>query len=79
MQYTIRDIPRDIDRALRKMARDEGKSLNRAIIDALRRVTGLGQTVQYHDLDWAAGRWTEDPGFDAAMAEQDKVNPEDWR
>ncbi len=79
MQYTIRDIPRDVDRALRKMAKEGGKSLNSAIVDALRKATGVGQTAEYHDLDWAAGRWTQDAGFDAAIAEQDRVNPEDWK
>ena len=79
MQYTIRDIPKDIDRALRKLAREEGKSLNRAIIDALRKAAGVGASEVHHDLDWAIGRWTENPGFDAAMAEQDQVNPEDWQ
>ena len=77
MQYTIRDIPKDVDRALRKMAKEEGKSLNRAIIDVLRNATGVGKTTEYHDLDWAIGRWVEDPGFDAAIAEQDQVDCRD--
>jgi plasmid stability protein len=79
MRYTIRNIPKDLDRALRDLARSEGKSLNAAVIDALRRATGAGQAAPYHDLDWAFGRWVDDPSFDAAIAEQDQVDDRDWR
>lgn len=80
MQYTIRDIPKDLDRALRTQAKAQGKSLNRTIVDALKLGTGCSTASQVHtDLDWAIGRWVEDAGFDAAIRQQDTVNPEDWR
>ena len=80
MQYTIRSIPRDLDRALRRDAKTLGVSLNRAIIDALRRATGCVQApMRYHDLDWAIGTWVEDAAFDEAIREQDTVNPDDWK
>ena len=37
MQYTIRNIPAEVDRALRKKAKAEGTSINQAALDALRR------------------------------------------
>ena len=45
----------------------------------LRKATGVGQAAEHHDLDWTIGRWVEDPGFDAAIEEQRRVNPEDWK
>lgn len=35
MQYTIRGIPRSVDRALRERARRENRSLNEVAVEAL--------------------------------------------
>jgi hypothetical protein len=42
MQYTVRDIPRDVDRALRAKAKAEGKSLNKALLEVVKRGLGMG-------------------------------------
>jgi plasmid stability protein len=80
MQYTIRNIPKPIDRALRAKARKERKSLNQAAIEALS--SGLNVTNQpkkYRDLSDLAGTWIEDPEFDKAIEAQDQIDPEMWR
>ena len=80
VQYTIRDVPPAVDRALRRRAREEEKSLNQTLIESVERGLGLeaGPTV-YRNLDFIAGTWVEDPEFDAALAEQDVVDEAEWR
>lgn len=80
MQYTIRNIPRDVDRALRKKAKAAGTSINQAALEALRAGVGLnGQNGRHNDLDWFFGSWVPDPEFDRAIAEMDQVHPDDWK
>lgn len=79
-QHTLRKVPQRIDELLRQRAAADGVSLNRAAIEALAR--GLGATAEktiYHDLDDLAGKWEEDPEFDAAIASMDVVDEEAWR
>jgi len=80
MQYTLRDIPPTVDSELRRRAKTEGKSLNSVAIEALIRGAGLGATpLRQRDLSDIAGTWREDPEFDQAMAEQDRVDEGLWR
>ena len=79
-QYTLRDIPPALDRALRERAEQEGKSLNQVAREALRRGVGLPEEQQLSDdLDCLAGSWQDDPAFDEAIRQQDTVDPEAWR
>jgi hypothetical protein len=80
MQYTIRDIPKPVDAALRRKARREAKSLNTVAIEALKAGSGVAEEpVHYHDLDALAGSWKEDSAFDQAIADQDKVDERLWK
>jgi hypothetical protein len=80
MQYTIRNIPKSLDQALRKRAREEGKSLNEAVVEVLKKaLLGSGGPVQHHDLDFMIGTWVEDPEFDKAIEAQDQIDPEMWK
>lgn len=76
MQYTVRDVPAHVDQALRRKARDEGKSLSQLLRDALLREAGgeTGAPVLHHDLDDLAGTWEEDPDFDRVIAEHDRID-----
>ncbi|MBI4545256.1 MAG: hypothetical protein HY703_08680 [Gemmatimonadetes bacterium] len=79
MQYTLRNIPTAVDRALRALARREGKSLNEVAIRALARAVGLAeQPMRHRDLRDLAGTWHEDPEFDAALAEHDRIDASLW-
>ena len=80
MQYTIRKVPEAVDRALRKRAREANKSLNDTALEALTLGVGIdgGGEIRYHDLDKLAGTWVEDPAFDRAVEEMDRIDPGMW-
>jgi len=80
MQFTVRGVPERLDRELRSQARKQRKSLNKVLLNALEKGAGIGAEVRrYHDLDDLAGTWVEDPAFDQAIAEMDRVDPELWK
>jgi hypothetical protein len=80
MQYTLRHIPPDLDRALRKVARQQRKSLNQVAVDALRRGSGANEEkpMKRRDLADIAGTWKCDPEIDKALADQRRLDPEMW-
>jgi plasmid stability protein len=80
MQYTLRNIPPSVDRALRERARREGRSLNELAVDLLRRALGLSEKrVRHRSVRDIRDTWREDPAFDAAIADQDRVDAELWK
>jgi hypothetical protein len=83
MQYTLRNIPEQVDQILRRKAREQGRSLNDVALEALSLGAGIvpqgQQPVKRRDLSDIAGTWVEDPEFDKAIAEMDQIHPEDWR
>jgi len=75
IQYTIRTIPVAIDRALRRRAKQEEKSLNAVTVEALARGLELdAQSVEHTDLDGLIGSWKEDKAFDLAIADFERVD-----
>lgn len=79
MQYTLRNVPTRLDRALREAAAKEKKSLNRVVIEALERGAGLSpETVKYRDLSDLAGTWVEDEETNKVLAEQRQIDPDLW-
>lgn len=79
IQYTIRGVDPEIDRALRARSRAEGASLNELALRALRSFVGEGAAVEHHDLDHLAGTWIEDPDLDRALEEQRRIDEDLWR
>jgi hypothetical protein len=79
-QYTIRSVPADIDRALRRRAKQDAKSLNTVAVEALARGLELDtKPVEHSDLDALIGSWQEDPAFDQAIADFERVDEETWK
>ena len=77
IQYTIRGIPREVDRALRQKAAQRKESLNQVILDELTVATvGRQQRADFSDL---VGRWTPDPAFDEILAAQRQIDWDKWR
>jgi len=79
MQYTLRNIPKATDRALRDRARAEGKSLNATLLDAIHRGLGLNGQTQHDDLDWFLGTGGLEPSVLKVIKSQDVVHPDDWK
>ena len=76
IQYTIRGIPREVDRMLRKKAERRKKSLNQLIVDELVEATIGRKHADFSDL---TGRWVPDPAFDEIIAAQRQVDWEKWK
>jgi hypothetical protein len=80
MQYTVRNIPPELDKTLRRKAKREGKSLNQIALEALSDGAGIGRSPgKNHHLDFAIGTWVEDPEFDKIIEEQRRIDPETWK
>lgn len=80
IQYTIRNIPVEVDRRLRDSAHRLHRSLNRTLLDLLSRAAGASEAgASYRDLDSFFGSWTADPEVDQALTEQRKIDKKLWR
>lgn len=80
MQYTLRKVPKIVDDALRQRAREQRKSLNEVALQALAHGAGIGdRPMRYRDVSDIAGTWVEDPAFDDAIADQDRVDEAMWK
>src|SRR2546430_1374516 len=76
VQYTVRSVPAHVDKALRRKAQAGRMSLNEVLRAALIREaegTDVPERV-YSDLDALVGSWVDDPGFDAAIQAQDRID-----
>ncbi len=77
VQYTIRGIPADVDRALRRKASQKKLSLNRLIVDELATLaTGGRKRADFSDL---LGTWTPDAEFDEIIASQRQIDHDKWK
>ena len=79
VQYTIRGIPRELDRELRQKAHQRKISLNQLLVDELTRAMGAAPVRKRRSLSHVAGRWKDDPEFDRAMHEQRKIDWSLWK
>jgi hypothetical protein len=85
LQYTVRNVPAHIDRALRRLAESRGVSLNRLLLQALEAaggggdIEGPGRKLLFDDLDALAGTWIEDSAFNEAVSAQRKIDPDLWK
>lgn len=78
-QYTIRNVPSSVDRALRRQAAHRRVSLNAVLLSALESAAGVGpQPREHHDLDEFFGTWRGDSKVDRALADARTVDPADW-
>ena len=80
---TLRNIPLEVQEAIQRRTRDEGLSFNKTVLHMLEEALGLQQgssKVRHHDLDHLAGTWSQEEAdeFDAALAEQRRIDSELW-
>ena len=79
MTLTVPNVPDEIDSALRRRAHIEGKSVEAVAVEALQAGLGLANAVGKKDLSDIAGTWIDDPEVDAALRDQDRIDPELWK
>ena len=77
VQYTIRGISAELDRALRKKAAKLKLSLNQLVVDELTRaIIGHPRRTDFSDL---VGQWAPDPAFDEVIASQRQIDWDRWK
>ncbi|HEX5100661.1 MAG TPA: hypothetical protein VFV94_14225 [Polyangiaceae bacterium] len=79
MQYTIRGIPPELDRALKARAKALGKSVNQVALETL--AQSLGQGLPKRSLRRMPGTWSrsEARAFDRFLAQHRAIDEELWR
>lgn len=78
MQYTIRNVPPDLDRALKQRAKRLGKSVNELALEALAHSVAL--PTRRRRLRPMPGAWSrrEAERFDELLDRDRKIDPELW-
>jgi hypothetical protein len=82
---TVRQIPRELARAIERRASSARTSVNKAVIGLLEEAVGLarkdGNRARHHDLDALAGSWTgeETAAFDRSLQAQRGIDPDVWK
>jgi len=77
VQYTIRGVPPEVDRALRTKAAQLKISLNQVVVEELTRAT-IGRSRKA-DFSGLVGQWTPDPAFDEIIAAQRQIDWDKWK
>lgn len=80
MQFTVRGITEEIDRAARQSAERDGVSLNQALLQALRSGLGVAEdTPKKRDLSGIFDGEPLEPEVIQALEEQRQIDPEMWK
>lgn len=79
MQYTIRNVSEELDRALKARAKKFGKSVNQVALEAL--AQSVDQPVRRRSLRGMPGAWTrhEAARFDEFLVEHRSLDEELWK
>jgi plasmid stability protein len=79
MQYTIRNVPKDLDQVLRRTAREQGKSLNQVAVESLRAALGVSEgSGKRRDLSDLVGAGRIDSAVQEALDDQRRIDPDLW-
>jgi hypothetical protein len=81
MQYTLRNIPKQLDQALRRRAREQGKTLTEVAIEAMAEGVGLTSDVsrRRRSVRDLVGSRAPDPELRAALDDQRTIDSDLWR
>ena len=78
IQYTIRNVPEEVDEALRLRAKKNKQSFNTTVLDTLSRNTNTNKKKVKTDLDWFYGSGDIGKEELEAFAAQRVVDTESW-
>ena len=82
---TLRNVPPELARIIRRKASEKRTSVNKAVISLLEESLGIrGKKADkplHHDLDALAGSWTKEEvsAFERALARQRAIEPDLWK
>jgi plasmid stability protein len=82
---TLRNLPPELARIIRRRAQESGASINKTVIALLEasllRKTGQPRRRKYRDLSAFTGSWSRARAaeFDRSLAEQRRIDPELWK
>lgn len=81
IQYTIRNIPPEVDQVIRKRARDSGESFNQTVVEMLSLQTFGSPTPPAADdnFDWLYGAKTLGAEFDEAIEQLSQIDEKLWQ
>jgi hypothetical protein len=82
MQYTIRQVPKNVDKVLRATAKAQRKSLNQVAIEALKSGLGVGDAnAPKRDLSFLVGTLTVEDAkaMDEARDVFEQIDENAWR
>lgn len=76
-QLTIRNVPPEVAAALKKLSQERNESVNATVVQILKQALGIDErrTRLQRYATWTAD---EAQAFDAALAEQRRVDERDW-
>ena len=77
-QLTIRGVPDEVSRRLVRLSRDQGRSVNRTVVDLLTTAVGVDSRRRRLEryVTWTAEEMTE---FQRALSTQRVVDADLWR
>lgn len=82
---TLRGVPPEVARVIRRRADETGDSVNRIVIGLLEEGAGINKKkrkrVLHHDLDHLFGVWGRDEAraFDRALRDQRRIDTDLWK
>jgi hypothetical protein len=78
MTISLRNLPKEVEKAILETSHREGISLNKATLRLLE--AQLHRSARNSDFEEFCGTWlsTEADAFDAALVEMRQVEPADW-
>ena len=81
-QITLRKLPENVERQIRRIARETNTSINKTIINLLKKSLGLKDADnKMRDLSDLAGAWSEEEvrEFEENTQVFEKIDEEIWR
>lgn len=85
-QITIRGIPKDVEKIVKREATRKKTSINKVLVSLLEKAAGTSSTEQkgpvlYRDLDHFAGLWAKEEAaaFNKALDAQRMIDEDLWK
>ncbi len=77
MTLVLENLPPEVESEMRERAKASGQSIEQVALVAL--VAGIASTGLDEHLRAVIGTWVDDPDFDAAVGEFERVDEKVWR